>query len=355
MAYWSCWAEVPVRFAERERGRVPSHWLIFGGRRSALTDRNQKATNPPNAILNYLFAIGEAEARIALMREGLDPGLGLIHADRPERDNLALDVLEGVRPAIEAYVLTLLARETFRRADFFETRDGNCRLLPPLTERLAATADQWASAIAPLARRLARTLERVGAAGRADPVRSDVAILSARPLPALLRNPTPTAAVHDPNWRPPKARICRHCGVAFQHARNLYCATCLPLIPAIASQHARAALRARQAAGDPNASPERRRKLAHARTENAKAIRAWEAAHPARPTPHVFMQTIWPQLDGITAQAVREATGLSISYCRRVLRGQYVPHPMHWAAIRTLTESAARPARRKETARSASK
>lgn len=89
-------------------------------------------------------------------------------------------------------------------------------------------------------------------------------------------------------------------------------------------------------AGDPNASPERRRKLARARTENAKAIRDWEAAHPVIPTPHVFMETIWPKLTGVRAQAVREATGLSISYCRRVLRGQYVPHPMHWEALQAL-------------------
>ena len=48
------------------------------------------------------------------------------------------------------------------------------------------------------------------------------------------------------------------------------------------------------------------------------------------------METIWPKLTGVRAQAVREATGLSISYCRRVLRGQYVPHPMHWEALQAL-------------------
>jgi len=90
------------------------------------------------------------------------------------------------------------------------------------------------------------------------------------------------------------------------------------------------------AAGDPNASPERRRKLANARTENAKAIREWEAAHPVRRTPRVFLAMIWPELQGVTPQAVRETTGLSISYCRRVLRGQYMPHPMHWDTIRRL-------------------
>lgn len=158
-----------------------------------------------------------------------------------------------------------------------------------------------------------------------------------QPLPELLRNPAQRPVTRDPRWRPPKKRVCRLCGAEFEHAKNLYCAACIPLLPKIKSEQATEALRARQAAGDPNASPERRRKLAHARTENAKAIREWEATHPVRPTPHVFMETIWPKLEGVSAQAVREATGLSISYCRRVLRGQFVPHPMHWELVRALT------------------
>ena len=155
-------------------------------------------------------------------------------------------------------------------------------------------------------------------------------------LPELLRDPAQRPLTRDPRWRPPKQRVCRLCGKNFEHARNLYCSACIPRLPKIQSERASEALRARQAAGDPNASPERRRKLARARSENAKAIRAWEAAHPVRPTPHVFIETIWPKLKGVTAQAIREATRLSISYCRRLLRGQYVPHPMHWETIRAI-------------------
>jgi hypothetical protein len=42
------------------------------------------------------------------------------------------------------------------------------------------------------------------------------------------------------------------------------------------------------------------------------------------------------RLAGVRALDVRDATGLSISYCRRVLRGEYVPHPMHWDAVKAL-------------------
>ena len=40
-------------------------------------------------MLNYLYAILEAQTRIALLTVGLDPGLGLLHADQTARDSLA--------------------------------------------------------------------------------------------------------------------------------------------------------------------------------------------------------------------------------------------------------------------------
>ncbi len=42
-------------------------------------------------MLNYLYAILEAETRIVAFAMGLDPALGVIHADRPHRDSLACD------------------------------------------------------------------------------------------------------------------------------------------------------------------------------------------------------------------------------------------------------------------------
>jgi len=38
------------------------------------------------AVLNYLYAILEAEARLAASELGLDPGLGVLHRDTPNRD-----------------------------------------------------------------------------------------------------------------------------------------------------------------------------------------------------------------------------------------------------------------------------
>src|SRR5438094_5500149 len=108
-AYWRAWQRVPVRFDEQDAKRRPRHWRHFGTRISPLTDPSpRKAVNPANALLNYIYAILEAEARIAAVAVGLDPVLGLLHADRPNRDSLACDLMEPVRTAVDRYVFELL-------------------------------------------------------------------------------------------------------------------------------------------------------------------------------------------------------------------------------------------------------
>src|SRR5229473_4954716 len=125
IAYWGAWHDIPVQFEHREAEHVPDHWLTFGQRHSLLSKPSpRRAINPANAILNYLYAILEAEARIAALRMGLDPGLGLLHADQRARDSLPCDLMETVRPTVDAFVLELLAARTFRKSDLFETRDG---------------------------------------------------------------------------------------------------------------------------------------------------------------------------------------------------------------------------------------
>ena len=102
--YWNAWSEVPVLFPRQDAKRVPDHWLRFGTRHSPLTGQPRLAVNPPNAILNYSFALAESECRLALASCGLDPCMGFIHADTPYRDSLALDVLETIRPSIESMI-----------------------------------------------------------------------------------------------------------------------------------------------------------------------------------------------------------------------------------------------------------
>ena len=155
--YWTAWRNLEVRFPQKDIAS-PSRCIgvTFGARKSPLTGSPRVAVNPANAMLNYLYALLEAESRLALSAMGLDPGLGVLHADTPARDSLACDLMEAARPLVDAYVFDWITREPLRREWFFEARSGNCRLMADFTERLTHTASMWARAVAPHAEMIAR-------------------------------------------------------------------------------------------------------------------------------------------------------------------------------------------------------
>src|SRR6267378_807974 len=155
-AYWSAWRDIPVAFPRNELRRVPRHWQIFGTRESPLTNSPRLAVNPANAILNYLYAILEAEARLAATALGLDPGLGVLHLDGRTRDSLACDLMEPVRPLVDVYLFNWLARGPLKRNWFFEERDGSCRLMGEFAQMIGDAALTWRSAVAPYAERAAQ-------------------------------------------------------------------------------------------------------------------------------------------------------------------------------------------------------
>ena len=128
----------------------PIGWVTRAERGSTLAPNgNRKAHVPTNGLLNYLYRLVEIEASLATGAVGLDPSIGLLHLDSPRRANLTLDLVEPVRPLVEAHVLELCARRTFRRADFVEGRDGCVRVMAPLAHELAETMPTWARAVAP--------------------------------------------------------------------------------------------------------------------------------------------------------------------------------------------------------------
>src|SRR5438876_3174263 len=157
-AYWAAWRDVQVLFPKKDLPRVPEHWRAFGTRKSLLSGSPRSATNPPNAMLNYLYALLESEARLAAAALGLDPGLGFIHVDAPARDTFACDLMEAIRPHVDAYVLGWILSQPLRREWFFEQRDGNCRLMGPFAVRLSETAPLWSRAVGPVVEWVARQL-----------------------------------------------------------------------------------------------------------------------------------------------------------------------------------------------------
>ena len=120
-----------------------------------------------NAVLNYLYALLEAEARLAAAAVGLDPEMGFLHADLTTRDSLAADLMEPIRPHVDAYVLRWLASQPLRRAWFFEAGSGHCRLTASCLEILSGTSTTWARAFAPVVERVHQALPTTCVAHRA--------------------------------------------------------------------------------------------------------------------------------------------------------------------------------------------
>jgi CRISPR-associated endonuclease Cas1 len=158
LAYWTAWHDVPVIFSPRDLRRVPEHWRTFGSRISPLTRSPRLAVNPSNAMLNYLYAVLESEARLAVSELGLDPGIGFLHNDTRTRDSLACDLMEPIRPQVDSFLLDWLRRAPLQRKWFFEQSNGNCRLTAEFTVELSETAQIWRHALGPFAEWVAHTL-----------------------------------------------------------------------------------------------------------------------------------------------------------------------------------------------------
>jgi hypothetical protein len=82
---------------------------------------------------NYLFACVESEARLALLAQGCDATMGVLHADQRNRDSLALDAMEPVRADVDAFLFDLLEGRVFTARDFGELPNSICRIAAPLT------------------------------------------------------------------------------------------------------------------------------------------------------------------------------------------------------------------------------
>lgn len=289
-AYWRPWRSVSIRFRPADARRRPAHWLTFGSRYSPLAGYSpRKAVNPANAVLNYLYAIVEAEATIGALAARLDPTLGFLHADRMERLSLACDLMEPVRPVVDAFALSLFREREFTKEDVFERGDGHCRLLPPLARELAATAPLWARELQPVIDAVAKALVVKPRRGRN--------IIPGVRVPLLGRD------------RQPRTRT----GLVRMFDDH----TSAPTWAAVTA-------------------PEPRWRGTRKWRAIAEANVAWDRGHePADPAR--YRSTILPGLRGLPLRALGSALGLSKTTCAQIRRGDKIPHPRHWEALAALS------------------
>jgi CRISPR-associated protein Cas1 len=154
-AYFEAWQGVGVRWKASDKRKVPPHWLTVRTRASTLgSARNRHAVDPCNAILNYAYGMLEGQCRTALAAVGFDVACGVLHADKQNRDSLVYDLMEPLRPLVDAKVLGLLARTTFHYGDFLLANDGACRVHPQLARYVVSTCRLPDAPVIDTARRL---------------------------------------------------------------------------------------------------------------------------------------------------------------------------------------------------------
>lgn len=102
----------------------------------------QGAADPFNQALNYGYGVLYGQVEHAIVLAGLDPYAGLLHADRPGKPSLVLDLIEEFRQAVVDRTLLgqvnrgwTIGRDADGRLDA-ETRE---RIVARVLERLEAT------------------------------------------------------------------------------------------------------------------------------------------------------------------------------------------------------------------------
>jgi CRISPR-associated protein Cas1 len=137
--------------------------------------RNRRPPRDPvNAVLSLGYTLLHGEAVRACQTAGLDPLIGFFHELDPGRESLACDLVEPLRPRVDAWVWSLFRTEALRE-DHFDRHGEACLLGKAGRGHFYAAFES----LAPLPRRWLRRVTRRLAQGLHE--RGRVAIPSEMP------------------------------------------------------------------------------------------------------------------------------------------------------------------------------
>ncbi|HLM21748.1 MAG TPA: CRISPR-associated endonuclease Cas1 [Propionibacteriaceae bacterium] len=319
--YWSAWNHaVHLNFAAQDRRRVPHYWLTFGGRTTPLVEAgtNRHAATPTNAMINFGMRLAEIETTLACHALGLDPYIGLAHANHPHRPAFVLDLMEAVRGVVEETVWQLTMSRTFRKADFAEGPTGEVRILPPFSHAFAAgLLPSLRAAVAPVAEDVAKTLldatHHTGTVPTALTRRNSKSSVLAGGGLARSKRPRSTAT---------QLWTCPQCGAAVNNSKHVRCQGCIN--------------------ADARQTTEIRGRRGNAIAARKRAYRAWEKAGGLGDLDPNTWNRIAAGLKTVKLSDIMQVTGVSKSFASTIRSGKYRPHVSHWPALAVLAESAAR-------------
>lgn len=119
------------------------------------TSRNRRpATDAFNAAINYLYGMLYTVVETALFSVGLDPYLGVLHADQYNKPALSYDLIEPFRPWMDRLVVESILQQSIQMS-FFDTKAGAVTLnkagkhfLIPACNKLLADKTTFGESIA---------------------------------------------------------------------------------------------------------------------------------------------------------------------------------------------------------------
>ena len=254
----------------------------------------------------------------------LDPEIGLLHCDVPNHSSLANDLQEVLRRAVDSFVLHWMQTELFRKADFWEDRDGNCRIGSPLAKRLRETAETWRRFAAPAAEWVAQTLWNSSrSSASSEPV-----------LPTRLTQRRKSEGKGNrfelkikPTLR--ATRICEVCGA--ENVKNRYCKSCA--VEVSRENMAQVALIGHSRPRTQKA----KNRISSRISDHAVANTWWDPKSlPSWLTEECYVQRIQPLLRRKKVREIAKAMQVSQPYAAFIRSGRRRPHPRHWQALAKL-------------------
>jgi CRISP-associated protein Cas1 len=96
-----------------------------------------------NCMLNYGYAILEAECLRAIHSAGLDAHVGFLHEMNLGKNSLAYDLQEPFRFLIDLAVVSIIEKGEINKRDFIRTENYNLRLRPSGAKKLLKEISVW--------------------------------------------------------------------------------------------------------------------------------------------------------------------------------------------------------------------
>jgi len=96
-----------------------------------------------NCMLNYGYALLEAECMRSINTAGLDVHVGFLHEMNIGKNSLAYDFQEPYRFLVDLAVLSLIEKNEMKKSDFIRTENYTLKLRPSGAKKLVSEINTW--------------------------------------------------------------------------------------------------------------------------------------------------------------------------------------------------------------------